>query len=412
MSNPKKADSGCFAGVLRRLLCQGSLQTHPSDQMTEISKPEVNEQKEEPKTEAKTQPPGPPRIAPGVVARLMGLESLPEANWVPKGKTPDQVTRSRSVNFMDYLLEFNAAQAQQHRRVRTSVSFREVPTPLHQQDHDLYVLYLDELEEKRKMGLKVRKSAVDFRELKQKKEEKSKNKKENMRERLAMKKKDNEGNKKKVSKFIDEPRRASVKQSSMNNRKGAKDLGVLMPGKKSSNQENGVILKKKCPVKLMHQKEVAAKGKVSKKSQNQQVIEEVKQAEAECSLENSSPVSVLDVNDFSIYENSPLSEWRTMDLNSRWKSSLKIVNFDYPSPHFKQISSNNDQCIDYYVELVGKLSKFTEEAIVQSSWVPEKELNFEDLEEMCTEFGQHILEVLLQQVIDELVGFNMERCVV
>ncbi|KAK4860527.1 hypothetical protein QYF36_025629 [Acer negundo] len=43
----------------------------------------------------------------GVVARLMGLDSLPETNWIPTGKSPNSVTRSRSVNFMDYLLKFD-----------------------------------------------------------------------------------------------------------------------------------------------------------------------------------------------------------------------------------------------------------------------------------------------------------------
>ncbi|KAK3212316.1 hypothetical protein Dsin_017022 [Dipteronia sinensis] len=103
----------------------------------------------------------------------MGLDSLPKPNWVPTGKSPDSLTLSRSVNFMDYLLKFDLSQAShQHRRVTTSVSFHEVPTSkLHQQKNDnLFVMCLDGVNEKiNQMGSKVKKSGVEIGDLKQKK---------------------------------------------------------------------------------------------------------------------------------------------------------------------------------------------------------------------------------------------------
>ncbi|KAJ0028719.1 hypothetical protein Pint_34860 [Pistacia integerrima] len=402
MSTTQKNDSGCFSCILRRLLCQGSHQTYPSDQIAEPAEVEFNEPKKElkPETEILTQG------APGIVARLMGLDSLPEASCVPKGKAPDAVTRSKSVNFMDYLLQFDLAQAPQHRRVRTSVSFREVPTFLHQQNPELLALYLDEVDENKKRESKVRKSAKEFGELKQKKEERSKNSKE----RLAMKK-EKQSNRKKLSKFIDEPRRVSVKRHS--NISTSKKYG-----------ESGTTVKEKSSVKRMHQSEVLAKPKVSK-SKTQQSVEAVEAAE--CSSENPSPISVLDVNDFSIYEDYPSSaeDPRCLDLNFERKSSVKTMYSDYPSANSKRILSNDDlrlrvvnkrdnesmdnQITDYYKKMVAKLCRITEESIMQSNWMPKKELNFEDFEEICMQFGQHILDTLLQQVVDEFAGFNTEN---
>ena len=95
------------------------------------------------------------------------------------------------MNFADYLLEFDLTQAQQHRRVRTSMSFREVPTPSHQQNRDFLVVCLNDRDESTKgMRSKVRKSEVGFGEMKQRKEQRSKNK-ESRREKEVLKKKEN-----------------------------------------------------------------------------------------------------------------------------------------------------------------------------------------------------------------------------
>ncbi|GKV28071.1 hypothetical protein SLEP1_g37169 [Rubroshorea leprosula] len=54
----------------------------------------------------------------------MGLESLPKKNRVLIGKSPGSVTQSRSMNFMDCLLEFDLTESKHH-GVRTLVSFRK-----------------------------------------------------------------------------------------------------------------------------------------------------------------------------------------------------------------------------------------------------------------------------------------------
>ncbi|KAK4838384.1 hypothetical protein QYF36_013363 [Acer negundo] len=95
----------------------------------------------EPMIQAKIQTLGTPGVVatttPGVVARLMGLDSLPEANWVLTRKSHNSVTRSR-VN-----------------------------------------------EKKKQMGSKVKKSGVEIEDLKQKK-----NNKKNTTEWLVVKRKE------------------------------------------------------------------------------------------------------------------------------------------------------------------------------------------------------------------------------
>ncbi|XP_044474111.1 uncharacterized protein LOC123202312 [Mangifera indica] len=390
MSTTPKKDSGCFSCILRRILCHGSPQAYPSDQIAGPQEVEFNE----PKKEFRPQAQG----APGVVARLMGLDSLPEASCVFKGRAPDSVTRSKSVNFMDYLLQLDLAQAHQHRKVRASVSFREVPTLLHQQNPELFTLYLDEVDEKKKRESKVRKSGEKFGELKQKKEEKSKKNKE----RLGMNKKEKESKSKKFSKFINEPRRISAKNHSNNS--NSKKYG-----------ESGATVKKKLSVKRMNQiDDVLAKPRLTKSKDKQSV--EAKMA-AEFSSENSSPISVLDINEFSIYDYHRSSEDpRCKDLHFERKSSVKsictpanskrILRNDDPKLRVVKKKENewlDDQMTDYYKEMVAKLCLITDECIIQCNWVPEKELNFE---EICMQIGEHILDTSIKQAVDELEGFN------
>ncbi|CAI9768383.1 unnamed protein product [Fraxinus pennsylvanica] len=106
----------CFSGVIRRLLCCGSLPTHPSDQSVEsktnkeVEKPENALKSDEAKVKAAE--------APGVVARLMGLDSLSE-DINPKDKSLASYFRSRSLNSIDFLAQLDVSCKQspaQHRR--------------------------------------------------------------------------------------------------------------------------------------------------------------------------------------------------------------------------------------------------------------------------------------------------------
>ncbi|KAL4296284.1 hypothetical protein GQ457_12G008400 [Hibiscus cannabinus] len=196
-NNTKRSSSGCFSSVMRRILCSGTPQTHPSDHIVGLNTIDEVTKVQVPASES----------GPGIVARLMGLDSLPENN--NKGKISGPVTRSRSVNFMDYMLEFDLTQAK-HRRVKTSSSFREVLPQgpqlfQHNQKQEFLVVYLDsEVKSNEAAAFEPRKS-----------------------ENVACKKQIREKNKK-ISKLKNEPRGVYGKQVNQ------KDVSVVTRKKKKN----------------------------------------------------------------------------------------------------------------------------------------------------------------------------------
>ncbi|KAI4338909.1 hypothetical protein MLD38_023916 [Melastoma candidum] len=140
MANTKgNRDSGCFATVLRHLLCRQGAPTHPTDVAGDLGLSPVGPCERIPEERSqlggRTDELGVTSSGrrAGLVARLMGLETLPDMKWVPSVKSPDVFSRSRSVNFMDYLLEVDLSSVRaprhRHRRAKTSVSYHEVSVP-------------------------------------------------------------------------------------------------------------------------------------------------------------------------------------------------------------------------------------------------------------------------------------------
>ncbi|KAK9290099.1 hypothetical protein L1049_008263 [Liquidambar formosana] len=391
MADSQNATTKCFSGILRRLLCTGSLPTHPSDHFTEPNTTlEFEHPKKDPKTPVNVE--APPATTPGIVARLMGLESFP----VPKGRsTLDPFSRSRSVNSMDFLMEFNQTQAW-HRRVRTSVSFREVePTVLHRQNHELFIFALENVDESGEFGSKQRKAEAGLGETKQRKVEKKKNK-ENVREKVHVKKKENVENKKKASKGKDEPRSSAVygKQcSKVANCSGAKSVGSVLPHKNDVHRKPRENSKLKNTLKPVIQKKVTVGSKLINKKKS--------------------------------HHDSHLSEEsRPMGLDSRRKSSPKIANYDYPSPYIARPTSNTDGLelgaikskdyesvktreTTYYTELLGEIFRLTEIDVKESYWMAKEVRRFEDFEDTCMELGQDILDIELEEVVYELATYQL-----
>ncbi|XWS67249.1 hypothetical protein CRYUN_Cryun05aG0271200 [Craigia yunnanensis] len=394
MSNTKSSSSGCFSAVFRRLHCSGSPQTHPSDHIIELNA--VDDHVAKVQFQAS-------ESGPGIVARLMGLESLPENNWVQKGKTPGPVMRSRSVNFVDYMLEFDLTQAK-HSPVKTSVSFREVPQGpqllQHNQNHEYLVVYLDKNNE---AGFKTRKPEKgDGSSSKHAKQ------KENVREKVACNKQNQEKNKK-ISKLKNEPRRVSSAKRSLK-------AGSCITGAKNVQINRGANSKAKSPLKMVNQKEVSV---VSRKKKNQHELMKIEYYEN--NSEGSSPVSVLD--DFAAHQENGISEdSRSLELKSEKKGSSKPVKYDSPTLDIsarisiseglgkQEFTEKNFELTDIeetecYMELVGKTCKLTQEDLKFSIWITKKVFTFE---EICAEFGEQILDLMLHQVADELVGFHMQ----
>ncbi|KAK9986124.1 hypothetical protein SO802_031075 [Lithocarpus litseifolius] len=406
MTHSHNANTGCFSNMVRRISCFGSLPTHPADYDTSDSKTSKSEeiQIENPKAEAAIQAPR----NPGVVARLMGLDSLPETNWVPRKRPQDSVLRSKSMNFADYMLEFDLSQAQ-HRRVRTSVSFREVPTLSHQKSHDFLVVCLNEVDEsetKGSMRSKVRKSEMGFADMKQGKEQRSKNK-ENKRASQVNNK---------ISKLRDEPRRVSTKSNlssklgNGSNSNGAKRLSLVPTHKKKEYRNNVASLKAKSPSKPINQKKLLVEPKVTRRRKVQHLAVKV---EPDSDSQNSSPVSVLEVSDCIMQQGSHISEVsRPMELKLERKSTAKVSYTD--DPRVGAIKSKDCESMDisetqYYREVLGKLFRLTENDIKESNWKAKNFHGCEEFEEVCMEFEQQVLDVLLNQVLDELVEIPFEN---
>ncbi|XP_068318540.1 uncharacterized protein [Pyrus communis] len=403
--NSAHQTSGCFNGILRRLLCNGSVPTHPSDQIPESNTTQLakssRKQNPDPKIQSSAS------VTPGIVARLMGLDSFPETNWV--SRAPELVSRSRSLSFADYLMGFdsNDQQDHPHRRVRTSVSFREVPEVMHRQknSHDFLVVCLDNVGEKSKgVGSMVKKSEVGFGELGQGKKEQSSKKNKVKNDEIMKEKKEKTvmiKQSKKISRLKDEPRREIGAKSS----KGYKNAGANLKG------ESGNLALKKATEK----KKVVVEPKIKKRNHKNEAEKGKEAAEFHGSSENdASPVSVLDIDDMLIEHEAWLSGYSIpMDLNSTVKPSPKAPFSDSSEvkaakrKDFEPI--NEEETRDYAKLLASKIQNWTEEDLKESNWVAKNVVGFEGFDEICEEFEGRILDTLLHQAIDEFIEISYEN---
>lgn len=265
MAKSKKSDSGCLSSVLRHLLCGNGIPTYPSTELHHA--PIKTDEGDSLEARGKEAAASSSSDRPGIVARLMGLETLPgDPSWAPKfRKSPSHVPRSRSVNFMDYLLEidFGRVSDTRHRRVRTSVSFRESAPSLPCQQSlqpDLLVLYLDELESKPKKEARSKLSGQE----------------PGLGDRKPKdRRRDGAGRELKVSKLRNEPR--SVSKEAQHGRKNGSQRG-----------------------KLIQEKEMMAESKFTKKRKEGKAVKRVAIVPVESDgSEASSPMSVLNLDEWA-----------------------------------------------------------------------------------------------------------------
>ena len=301
--NSKSATAGCLAGLLRRILCSGNLPTHPSDQIKEVDSvlcDKDHELKAKENIETTT--------TPGIVARLMGLESLPEINLL-HNSSPNSISRSRSMNSADHLAGFDQMQGQ-HRRVKSTLSFRELPTFLELENENFLVLSFENGGESKELRSEGRKSEMGFGELKQRRAERCKNR-ENRTERVSEKnkKKKNynkgvQGTSRKVLNDLNEQGKQS-KRISVSDKpvekvcNNVKDSTITTSPAKNSHEKPHVIVASeavKSPKPVSHN-EVFHKGKPRRKKKKTSPCL-VQMVESDCSSEDSSPVSVLEFDHF------------------------------------------------------------------------------------------------------------------
>ncbi|KAL8120114.1 uncharacterized protein LOC141724613 [Apium graveolens] len=399
MTKDSENDSAksCFSGILRRILCTGSLPTHPSnsDVIPESESIFFGKKNIQVKGQLGT---------PGVVARLMGLESLPDIKWIPK----DAVNfRSRSVRSADYFPQFD--HLSQHRRVKRSVSFREIPTFLHQQNEDLFVLCFDEENNNNATGLKMMTSpdeVVGFQDKKNLKRA-SKSVGGYMKERVVVKKKGNQQNKKNNP----EPNRISMKAN------------YILPYYNRSDEvyiRSSPRLKKKRPIKAPNN----FCEEVSSGMQHARIRENRRRPTTHVArrMETNSTTGSSSDSSTKTSGNS-----RKIGLNSSAKkySVTKLENIEYACPinSYKRSNASDDEEaananqnrksdgsmkskeINFYIKNFVHICRLNEEDTESShdwGWITTETIKFDDLEDICLDFEQHILDMLLQQVVDEL----------
>ncbi|ESQ40074.1 hypothetical protein EUTSA_v10016075mg [Eutrema salsugineum] len=420
-ANPK---TGCLTAVVRRLLCSGSQQTHPSDNILDsdetlqllIPYEEIEEPKKEIKIETGSQTENddvslhtPP--PPNVVAKLMGLDNpLPGSNRFRYfDDSGSAVTRSKSVNFMDYILRGHEEEEEEEeedkdghrrcRRVKASVSFREiVPTSARwsanqqQKKHDFLLLYLDKLDEKRELvgsssSSRSRRFEKAVEDSKKPPLQPSEKKKEN--EKVA-------------KKFKDEPRKAAKKKKSENRSdvNGAKKVRWFLSPSKSKSSEKTALLGGG------ESKDIPADDFTCKETESPE------------NKSNASPVSVLDrdLYDYLILDDDyyysgdseSASELSTKQVETTAKSSCSSSPTRTRTSTKKENnnSTNSDsEETEFITKLMNMLSDLSEEDMKSSTWVSTsstKPVDFTQVEDFCVEFGQEILDLVMDQLVDEL----------
>ncbi|KAH6806861.1 hypothetical protein C2S51_027969 [Perilla frutescens var. frutescens] len=333
----------CFSAILSRLLCSGGLPTHPSEQFNESSSVKLEIVPKCSESSAKP---------PGVVARLMGLESFPASSAPPKERTLGDFFRSRSVNSIDFLSHFDPLKhgTPRHRRVRTSLSFRE--GRISDEFTNVVLLFEEELlqEEEKRREINHGKKVHEIQE---------------KRKSVYRKKVGIEGKRK--PDFEKKELQGKIRGNLKERRPLMKCEEEL---KKKKMKKNSKILAHKlnCDFKKIHPQGTAPEVvRRATRTKNQPYQTANSQTESSCS--NSAVFS----------ENVVV----------RGKNERKLTKID------------ENFCNKKMVEEICLVSE--EDIVRENYWINGMELKFDDFEEICQLFGQEILQVLLKQFVDDLV---------
>lgn len=156
--NSENVAASCFSGVFRRLLCK-NLSTSQAPRLSAsfdvVPMEERKEKKVKEEVEALT--------SPNIVARLMGLESMPEFDWM--SRLPDTVNPSRGLIGSDPVHE------KSQRKLKTSSSLREsTPTYLLRENDEFLLLSFEchNLKERKSDKERRRKNKENFNQKKMK----------------------------------------------------------------------------------------------------------------------------------------------------------------------------------------------------------------------------------------------------
>ncbi|MED6191665.1 hypothetical protein PIB30_002475 [Stylosanthes scabra] len=375
------SSSGCFNAILRRILCSGGLPTHPSDQIREFDPNPIlgttKDQNFNPKkhhakattssssvSSSVTTTTTTTTTTPGIVARLMGLDSMVE---MPSNSS---LSRSKSMNSVDCLGEGNRMDGL-HKRVKSTLSFRELPTFLLLENENFFVLTFEN---------KKKKKNVSGEELKEKKRENVK---------------------------LQEITNTCYYEKNKKNKKKNKNMCFDSEARKVSQPR---ILKDDAAVFVGGGDERMKRRRRRKRNYNNNnsncFIEKKKsEVESKPSSEDTSPVSVLD---FDKREEA----CEAANLNSRRKLSPELENDqkilvrsdgDLMDEEGKtnKLSEEGSKKKEKNVKIWDEICKLAKEDEV--AWMNNNKKQDGDLGSISADFASHIFDQLLNEVVDQLL---------
>ncbi|XP_068644171.1 uncharacterized protein [Aristolochia californica] len=388
-----KATAGCLSGILRRFLCGDNVSSHVTEDTTYTGYSPF--QYEETKEKVEVPP-------PNLVARLMGLESMPEFDWVPR--TPNTIGRSRSANSLHNWIDLDPARCGR-RRLKSCTSFREIPTFLQLENEDFLLLSFG-CEDK---GEEILRPQVGGKGIEERRVDASNRKSRENRRKLESqgKKKTGPGTgscKEKIPERRNEdrlsgrdPRNGEIKK---NREKFRKPAHVLLQGKPLESVTDHNVF----PQATKISKKKKTKASAGKKS------------DCDCSSEDSSPVSVLDhpfqvENDFLLSEEDSSPEksksrrqgsCNRTSLNTH-QSSLTAERIPKPVQNeVKELKKLNCE-LPELSNLCTEISTFLEEDVKKTNWVFRERWKGEEFEEIGTEVGLQVFDRLLHEALTELL---------
>nr|XP_011460959.1 PREDICTED: uncharacterized protein LOC105350503 isoform X2 [Fragaria vesca subsp. vesca] len=354
LTNSKGATNGCIAGILRRILCYGSLPTYPSDHIPEESN-SVDKSRHDRHFKSKEKAEETESSAtPSLVARLMGLESVPAATLL---SISNSISRSRSLNSVDRLSgDHDPIQAHERRRVK---SLREMPTFI--ESEEFLVLSFENGSERKERRSKGRKCETGHGELRKKEAGKSRNK-ENRKERGLQKEKQQ----------VQEEKSTRV----------LKDL-------------NGREMQR---------------SKTSHKPKKETICDVLNNVESDCTSEDLSPVSVLDYGQLLVDNEAPTSEGAVLasSFPRRKEDCLTCDARKTKNIEGKGLATmKKEYRTEEYFAILDEICSLTEAELVGSNWSVHKGIwnNHEGFAGIVADFESQILGQLIEELVDQLADF-------
>ncbi|KAL2990406.1 hypothetical protein AAZX31_11G198700 [Glycine max] len=420
MCTSKSATSGCLTAILRKILCSDGL---PRDQIRELDssnamlsdkdqnfKAKQNSETDTASTATTTAATvtTTTTTTPGIVARLMGLESIE----IPFGPKPSSLSRSRSMNSVEYLGAYNGMEEVLHKRVKSTLSFREAPTfLLHESEKFLELSFEGGGGKSREFRSNRRKREPVCAELKQNVRSERGELRENKREKVCDEKVLIEKGK------LGKKRVSHVSSGSVGSGGKLQEITNTLHHSKASSE-------KKCfddseAGKLsqnMKGKEVAVGEKQKRRRKKKKTICQKKnKIEVETKSEDSSPVSVLD------FEREACA---TVGLSSRRKLSPKLDNDQHlpvqsdgnlmiDESKVEAIDNNKDEGSkkkekndQEYIDIWGEVCRIVEDELAESNKIHIWTNKQGDLGSISADFEAEIFDNLLNELVDQLAAIH------